>query len=68
MQNLLILGQALGRSEMKKIMAGSGSFQCTKTVYCSDGSTCECSGAHCKDTASGCTATQEDGSIHTCDC
>lgn len=32
MKNLLNTGQVLGRSEMKKIMAGSGNYSCQ--TYC----------------------------------
>lgn len=67
MQDLLNAGQVLGRSEMKKIMAGSGGMECTRTVNCSWG-TCSCTGTNCRSTDTGCEADQADGSVDTCDC
>jgi len=47
MKDLLNISQVLGRSEMKKIMAGSGG--CSESITCSDGTkrSCTSTGSDC---------------------
>lgn len=59
-------GHALGRREMKKLMAGSG---CSITVECSGGDPCKCTAENgtCERTSTGCKSTDSSGTSE-CNC